>query len=473
MSVRSRRIVGVDSSTQSTKVVVVEASSGELLRSASAPHPEGTEVWPQRWWDALGTLGGRAFSRAEAAALSVTSQQHTTILLDPRSEVLRPAILWNDLRAMASGGDLVRELGAGRWLGSPGLLPDSAHPVSKLRWVREHEPEIAAQVGTVLLPHDWLTWSLLGRAGLPTTDRSDASSTGYWSIAEGDYDPALLRHSLGREVRTPVVLDPFDPAGVTAQGVLVGAGCGDNAATHLALESELGDMVISVGTSATVSMRTTAPVLDPTGRIDSMADARSGAIPIIAMLNGARVLVATAGMLGISPARLDKLAARAEPTADGLVMLPYLDGERNPPRSEGRGAMLGLSRAALTPEVIARASVLGLACAIADAVDDLAATAGPPRRILLVGGGARSRALRQAVADLTGRTIHIAPQREHAAIGAARQAAWALTGSLPRWPLDLTPQGPRPGSAAWSGDVRAAHRDAGLGAQLAAPDGHR
>ncbi|MFC7465726.1 FGGY-family carbohydrate kinase [Brachybacterium sp. GCM10030252] len=457
----SRRVAGVDSSTQSTKVVVVDAGSGELVHSAAARHPEVSEVWPQRWWEALGEAGGRSITGARA--LSITSQQHTTILLDRRNEVLRPAILWNDLRAMASGADLVRELGPDRWLRSPGLLPDSAHPVSKLRWLREHEPETAAQVETVLLPHDWLTWSLLGRVAPPSTDRSDASSTGYWSIAGSDYDDALLRHSFGRAVRTPEVLPPDAPAGASAQGLLIGAGCGDNAATHLALATDVGDMVISVGTSATVSMRTTSPVLDPTGRVDTMADARSGAIPIIAMLNGARVLVATASMLGITPARLDKLAAGAEPTAGGAVMLPYLDGERNPPRQEGRGALLGLSRPALTPEMIARAAVLGLACAIADAADALARAAGEPRRILLVGGGAKSRALRQALVDLTGRTIHTAPDREHAAFGAARQAAWVLTGTLPHWPLGLSPHHPSAGSGAWAVDVRAAHRAAGLG----------
>ncbi|WP_394214935.1 FGGY-family carbohydrate kinase [Brachybacterium vulturis] len=452
----------MDSSTQSTKVVVVDALSGDLVHSSTAPHPEGTEVWPQRWWDALRLAGGRIL--AQERALSITSQQHSTILLGRQGEVLRPAILWNDLRAMESGAALVRELGRDRWLRGPGLLPDSAHPVSRLRWLREHEPDLAARVETVLLPHDWLTWSLLGRREVPSTDRSDASSTGYWSIVDGDYDAELIRHSLGREVLTPEVLDPFAPAGMTAEGVLVGAGCGDNAATHLALASESGDMVISVGTSATVSMRTASPIADPTGRIDSMADARSGAIPIITMLNGARIIIATANMLGISPARLDKLAARAEPTAGGLVMLPYLDGERNPPRHAGAGALLGLSRGALTPESVARASVLGLACAIADAVDDLSSVAGEPRRILLVGGGARSRALRQAIADLTARTIHVAPEREHAAFGAARQAAWMLTGVMPRWPLILTPHRPGLGSGTWAGDVRSAHRAAGLGA---------
>lgn len=461
MSVAPRLVAGVDSSTQSTKLVVVDAATGELVRSASAPHPDGTEVLPQQWWEALRAVGGDAL--AGVGALSIAAQQHTAIFLDAQQRPVRPAILWNDLRARAAGAALVDELGAGRWLEAVGLLPDSAHPVSKLRWLREREPELAARTDTVLLPHDWLTWMLRGLGSAPTTDRSDASSTGYWSLAAEGYDAELMRHSLGRTVRTPVVLAPDAVAGRTSGGVLLGAGCGDNAATHLALASAPGDMVVSVGTSATVSMRTAHPLADPSGRIDLMADARSGAIPIIAMLNGARVLVATARMLGIAPARLDQLARRAEPTAGGVVMLPYLDGERNPPREPARGALLGLSRETLTPETIARASVLGLACAIAEAVDALARAAGEPRRILLVGGGARSRALRQALADLLGRTVLTGPDRELAALGAARQAAWALTGELPDWPVPVTALRPAAGSAAWSGEVRAAHREAGLG----------
>lgn len=462
---RHRRVVGVDSSTQSTKVVAVDADTGELLGSATAPHPEGTEVWPARWADALEQAGNGLLTRAHA--LSITSQQHTTILLDEQREVLRPAILWNDLRAMDSGTDLVRELGRDRWLRGPGLLPDSAHPVSRLRWLREHEPHVAARAETVLLPHDWLTWTLLGRRGAPTTDRSDASSTGYWSMADGAYDSELLRHSFGRDLQTPEVLDPVAVAGEMPGGTLVGAGCGDNAATHLALGTQIGDMVISVGTSTTVTLRTTTSPLDPTGRIDAMADARSGAIPILAMLNGARVLVATAAMLGITSPQLDELAVRADPAAGGLVMVPYLDGERNPPRRHGAGAVLGLSREALSPALIARASVLGLACAIADAVDTLTAAAGEPRRILLAGGGARSRALQQAIADLTGRSIRTAPAREHAAFGAARQAAWMLTGEMPDWTVDFTLRHPDPDSDAWACEVRAAHRAAGLGAPAA------
>lgn len=458
---RPHLVAGIDSSTQSTKLVVLDAVTGALVRTAAAPHPEGTEVQPQQWWRALEAVGGDRLP--DVRALSITSQQHTAIFLDAQDRPVRPAILWNDLRAMAAGTDLVSELGAARWLGATGLLPDSAHPVSKLRWLREHEPENAERVQCVLLPHDWLTWSVLGRRDAPTTDRSDASSTGYWSIAADAYDTDLLRHSFGRAVRTPAVIPPDALAGTTAGGTLVAPGCGDNAATHLALASGIGDMVISVGTSATVSMRTELPVADPTGRIDSMADARSGAIPIIAMLNGARVLVATAQMLGIAPSRLDELARHAEPTAGGVVMLPYLDGERNPPRPASRGALLGLSRTALVPEVIARAAVLGLGCAIAEAVDALAQAAGQPGRILLVGGGARSRALRQVLADLTGSTILTPPEREHAAIGAARQAAWALDGCLPRWSVPVEATDPAPGSDGWGPEVRAAHRAAGLG----------
>lgn len=425
-------VAGIDSSTQQTKLVVVDAATGELVRSSALPHPDGTEVNPEHWWSALHGVGGTR--PAGAAALSVTAQQHTTIFLDEDGDCVRDALLWNDLRAADAADDLRRELGDDAWLEGPGLLPDSAHPVSKLRWLADHEPANASRVHSVVLPHDWLTWRLLHRASPLTTDRSDASATGYWSPNAAAYLPELARHALGHDVRTPEVRSASGTVGTTRNGLLVASGCGDNAATHLALDTQPGDVVISVGTSTTVSMRTRTPSPDPEGVVDCMADTREGFIPIVAMLNGARVLAATARMLGVTLERLDQLATEADPAADGVVFTPFLDGERNPRVPHAHGALTGLSRHTMTPATIARAAVLGLGGSIARALTAITAREGAPRRVYLVGGGARSGALRQAIADLTGHVTHCPEHREHAAFGAARQAAWALTGAPPEWP---------------------------------------
>jgi xylulokinase len=218
--------------------------------------------------------------------------------------------------------------------------------------------------------------------------------------------------------------------------------------------------VISIGTSTTVSMRTDGFSPDTTGFVDVMADARSGHLPIVAMLNGARTIGATARMLGTSLARFDRLAADAEPSAHGVVFLPHLDGERNPARPEGTGMLLGLSRETMTPAVVARAAVLGLGCTVARALDALVALAGEPGRIFLVGGGSRSAALRHAIADLIGRAVHWPEDREHAAFGAARQAAWALTGSFPDWRPLRTELIEPVADGAWTTAVRDAYATA-------------
>ena len=451
-----QQVAGIDSSTQQTKLVVVDAASGELISSSALPHPDGTELNPEHWWAALHGTGGTQPSGA--SAVSVTAQQHTTIFLDDTGASIRDAILWNDTRAATSADQLRRELGDDFWLQGPGLLPDATHPVSKLRWIAEHEPDHATRLHSVMLPHDWLTWRLLHRTTSPTTDRSDASATGYWSPHRDTYLPELARHALGHDLQTPMVRALSDVVGTSRNGLLVAAGCGDNAATHLALDTQPSDVVISIGTSSTVSMRTSNPAHDPSGTVDTMADTRRGFIPIVAMLNGARVLAATARMLGITLDQLDLLAADADRAAEGALLVPFLDGERNPRTAGSTGSFVGLTRHSMTPANIARASILGLSCAIVDALEALTATLGPPTRILLVGGGARSSALRQAITDISGRATGWPEHREHAAFGAARQAAWALAGTPPEWaPLPMAQHQPA-ADRTWIHDVRDCYR---------------
>lgn len=453
-------VAGIDSSTQQTKLVVVDVTTGELVHSSAAPHPDGTELGPEHWWSAMQSVGGA--HPAGAAALAIAAQQHTSIFLDEDALPVRPAILWNDLRASSSARDLREELGDQRWLSSLGLLPDAAHPVSKLRWLAEHEPDAAARIATVLLPHDWLTWKLLDEQGSPTTDRSDASTTGYWSPVTGRYLPELIEHSLGRMVRTPDVLAPDAIAGTTASGLMLAAGCGDNAATHLALDTEPGDVVISIGTSTTISMRTTVQAADPAGTVETMSDARTGFIPIVVLLNGARVIGASARLLRVTIEQLDALAQESDPEAAGALLLPHLDGERNPASPTSSGSFVGLSRRSMTPPALARATYLGLGCSIAEAFDALTAAHGAPTRAFVVGGGARSQSLRQTVADLIGTEVEWPAHREHAAFGAARQAAWALTGVLPEWdvgPVRRTAPSP---NREWVAEVRARYRESML-----------
>src|SRR3954468_14749399 len=235
-------VAGVDSSTQSCKVVVRDADSGALVREGRAPHPEGTEVDPAAWATALRTAIDEAGGLADVAAVAVGGQQHGMVCLDDDGEVVRPALLWNDTRSAQAATDLIAELGGGQaWADAVGLVPVASFTVTKLRWLAEHEPENAARTAAVCLPHDWLTWQLAGTPGLAelVTDRGDASGTGYWSPAQEAYRPDLLERAFGRCPLLPRVLGPSERAGVVAGGgAVLGPGTGDNAAAALGINAE-------------------------------------------------------------------------------------------------------------------------------------------------------------------------------------------------------------------------------------------
>lgn len=456
----TRRVAGIDSSTQSCKLVILDADTGELLHSSALPHPDGTELAPQRWWDAFEGVG--ATNLTDIDALAITAQQHSTIFLDGNGEVIRDAILWNDSRAISQGLSLRAALGPAWWAREIGVLPGAAHPISKLRWLAEAEPEHAQRLHSVMLPHDWLTWNLRGgaRAGVePTTDRSDASSTGYWSPTLREYLPDLITLALGHNVRVPRVLNPNEPAGHLPGGVLVAPGLGDNAATHLGLGSLVGEVVVSIGTSLTISVTWPNPLRDETGRVDDMADAMDSYLPIVVSLNGARTLSATARMLGVSLGGLDRLAREAASDACGLTFLPFLDGERTPLLPGSTGSLVGLTRESMTAENLARAAILGMANSVAQGLEDLQLAGARCDSITVVGGGARSSALRQAIADLTGLDVAYPQPLEYAARGAAYQAARIAHGTLPRWKRTVQ-EHHRPASPlSWVDRVRASHRE--------------
>jgi xylulokinase len=292
----------------------------------------------------------------------------------------------------------------------------------------EHEPQLAARVATVLLPHDYLSYRLCGALA---TDRGDASGTGYWSPAAGEYRLDLVRRAFGREVTVPQVAGPADVIGQTEQGVLVGPGTGDNMAAALALGIGPGDVVVSLGTSGTAYAISDSPAADPSGFVAGFADATGRFLPLACTLNAARVLTAFASLLGVSLADFDGLALSA--TASGLVLLPYLDGERTPNLPDATGILAGITRQNLAPEHVARAAVEGMLCGLADAVDALRATGAAAQRIFLIGGAAASAAVQRVSATVFEVPVLVPAPAEYAAVGAARQAAWALSGTLPQW----------------------------------------
>ena len=430
-------VAGIDCSTQSTKVLVCDAATGQVVRSGSAPHPDVTEIDPAVWAAALESASSRGLLD-DVAAISVGGQQHGMVALDDAGEVVRPALLWNDTRSARAATELIAELGGPeKWAEAVGSVPVASFTVTKLRWLAEHEPELAERVVTVLLPHDWLT------AGLSTdglggahTDRGDASGTGYWSPSTGDYRTDLLRLAFGRELALPPVAAPAVPVGRTAAGAVLGPGTGDNMAAALGLGAVTGDVTVSIGTSGVVAAVSETPTADASGLVAGFADGTGRFLPLVCTLNAARVLSTTATLLGVDLARLDELAL-STPDSGGLVLLPFLDGERTPDLPDARGLLTGLTRVNATPARLARAAVEGLLCGLADGLDALRAQGVPIRRAMLIGGGARSAALRALAPAILGVPVVLPEPGEYVALGAARQAAWTLSGDRepPAWPV--------------------------------------
>jgi xylulokinase len=458
-------VAGVDCSTQNTKVVVCDPATGEVVREGRAPHPDVTEVDARVWWQAWEQASNGLLDGVDA--LAVGGQQHGMVLVDEAGAPVRDALLWNDNRSAKQATALIEELGGAQaWADATGSVPVASFTVTKLRWVAENEPEVAGRAQGVMLPHDWITQQLRGDAGEPTTDRGDASGTGYWSPADDAYRPDLLRTAFGRDLAVPRVAGPRDTVGETPSGILLAPGTGDNMGAALGLDLRTGDVVVSLGTSGTVFAVADRPTADASGIVAGFADATGRFLPLVCTLNAARVIGAALRMAGAELADLDRLALSVDDTL-GLTLLPFLDGERTPPLPEATGLVHGLTRANATPGHLVRASVEGMLCGLADAAEALGAAGVDPQRVVLIGGAARSSAVQQIAAGLFGLPVVVPEPAEYVALGAARQAAWVLgqDDSTPRWQRAESVVQPDDASADYYRRVRTSYSSVLSGAQ--------
>ena len=439
-------VAGVDSSTQSCKVVIRDASTGAVVRTGRASHPDGTEVAPSAWWDALQSALSDAGGLTDVAAIGIGGQQHGLVALDADGRVIRDALLWNDTRSADAAAALTEEVGAAEFARRTGLVPVASFTVTKLRWLADAEPANAARVAAVALPHDWLTWRLRGYGPADeselgpvltelVTDRSDASGTGYFDPASDEYDRELLALALRRDaadIVLPRVLGPSEHA-AGADGLVVSAGAGDNAAAALGLGARSGDVGVSIGTSGTVFAVTDAPVVDPSGTVAGFADASGARLPIVTTLNAARVFDVTAALLGVDHEEFSRLALAAAPGADGLSLQPWFEGERTPNRPDATATLSGMTLASTTRENLARAAIEGVLKGLAFGLDAMREHGVTAERVLLIGGAAQSPAVSAIAAEIFDAPVVVPEPGEYVAQGAAVQAAWALTGIRPTW----------------------------------------
>jgi xylulokinase len=443
-------VAGIDSSTQSCKVTVRDLATGVQVRHGKAPHPPGTVVDPDVWWDALLDAVRRAGGLEDVSAVSVSGQQHTPVFLDAAGDVVCDSPLWNDTGSHPHMVALNAELGRAEWILRTGLPLTLSDTAAKLRWLRDTDPAAADRTAAVAVVHDWLTWRLRGHGvgsgdiDELTTDRSEASGTAYWSPETGAYCTDLFVHAFGKACVLPRVLGPLDRAGVTAPGlpgipagIAVGVGGGDNAAAALALGIDQGDAVMSLGTSGVVYTRSSVPVHDLSGYVCSYADATGQHLPLVATLNAARNFDAGAGLLGCTYAELSALALQARPGADGLTLLPFFEGERTPDLPLARASLHDASLASFTRPNFARAVIEGTMASQVGMLDAMNDCGLRPDRLFLIGGAAASPAVQTILTEMVDVPVVMPETDEYVTKGAAAQAASALDGSFPRWEVGV------------------------------------
>ena len=437
-------VVGVDSSTQSTKVEIRDLDSGDLISSGRATHPSTgvapvSETDPLEWIAAFDKAYAQASAQADSpkvAAISVAGQQHGMVTLDHEYKVVRNAKLWNDTESAPDAKWCVDQRDATWWAEHVGSVPVASFTVAKLSWLKRLEPKNWARVERICLPHDYLSWHLRGAGAAEiTTDRGDASGTGYWSPSTNSYDGEVLQiidKTRDWSKMLPRVTGPLESTGQWGNAT-IGCGTGDNMAGALGIGLLPGDVAISLGTSGTVYAISSSATHDTTAAVAGFADATGSFLPLVCTLNATKVFDSFANFLSVDLPQFGELALSSSCGAGELVLLPYLDGERTPNLPDARAILVGLNSNHSRSD-IARAAIEGVVCGLLDGLNAISNcgvdTSG---RIFLLGGGAQSPAVCQIVADLTGKQINILNEPEIVALGAARQAAATLTGKWPSW----------------------------------------
>lgn len=439
-------VLGVDSSTQSTKVLALDIETGEVVGEGRAPHSGADTQHPTEWWQALHAAVRQAVSAGvTVTGLAVGGQQHGCVLLDAAGDVVRPAPLWNNV---ASAPDAERLNAQADFAAEVGSRLVASITITKLAHLARTAPEDLSRTAAVGLPHDWLNLCLTGELA---TDRGEASGSGWWSPREGRDRRDLLALAVGEaaaRLRLPEVRGPVEPAGTLRNevaetlglpaGIPVGPGTGDNMAAALGVGAAVGELIISLGTSGTAFVVIDTPTADANGEVAGFADATGRFLPLACMLNCTRVLDTMAGLLGIERGEALARAGNMEPGAGGLLLLPYLSGERTPNLPTATGTLVGLTAHTSNPDALLRAALDGVAAGLAYCVEALAHLGISASGVTLVGGGAAHPAWQQAIADATGLPVTVRAGSEHAARGAALQAIAVvrdepITEAIARW----------------------------------------
>lgn len=436
--------IGLDLGTSGVKAVLL-AADGQLLAEATSPltaqqpQPGWSEQAPADWLAAADAAMRALRSQASGTdwsavrALAIAGQMHGAVLLDAQGAVLRPAILWNDGRSQAQCALLEQRAPDSRRITGNQAMAGFTAP--KLLWVAQHEPAIFERTARVLLPKDWLSWTLTGVAA---TDASDAAGTLWLDLHTRDWSETMLAATGLARSHMPVVHEGPDAVGTLlphwcsewglSGPVQVAAGAGDNAAGAVGIGAvQPGQGFVSLGTSGVLFVTTDGPAPNPARGVHSFCHALPGTWHQMAVLLSAAASLAWLSCLTGTGAAELLAPLDGRPRAHAPLFLPYLSGERTPHADPGaRGAFIGLA-ASTTRDDLAQAVIEGVAFAFADGLDALAEAGPVPPQLLAIGGGARSDAWLQLLADVLHRPVARAAGAEVGpALGAARLAQLAL-----------------------------------------------
>ena len=439
--------LGIDSGTQGTKAVAFSPGQGKIIAEASVAHHiiennAGRREQDPKWWIDACTkvlhevLQGKGVVRERIRAIGVSGQQHGFVPLDGRGEVIRPAKLWCDTETTPQCDEITEKVGG--WDKVIELIGNSVaagFTASKILWMKQHEPENYDHLETILLPHDYINYWLTGEK---KSEFGDASGTAYFDVRTRSWSTAILEaiDDSGKLAHCLPELIPSDtPVGTIrsriaerfqlSPNVLVSSGGGDNMMAAIGTGNvSPGIITMSLGTSGTIYSFTNHPVVDPNGELAAFCSSSGGWLPLVCTMNVTVATELTRAALGLNLKDLNEKASSAPIGSEGIILLPYFNGERTPPLPNARASFFGLTSANYTPENFCRASMEGATLGLRYGLEVLIEQGIEPTEIRLVGGGSKSRLWRQMVADIFDRPVICPKSDEAGAMGAALQAMW-------------------------------------------------
>jgi xylulokinase len=444
--------LGIDCGTQGSKAIILDAASGQVLGQGAANHTmiSGAngrrEQHTDQWLEAFALATRRALLAANVdgqsiLGIGVSGQQHGLVLLDDQGQVLRPAKLWCDTETSAENDRLLKHLGGEKGsLERLGVVIAPGYTVSKLLWTKEQHPDVFARIARILLPHDYLNFWLTGRA---CSEYGDASGTGYFNVRTRQWDLQLLRDidSSGRlQAALPELIDAHQAVGTILPSIaerlginpaaLVASGGGDNMMGAIGTGNiQPGAITMSLGSSGTVYAYSDVPKVSPDASVATFCSSSGGWLPLICTMNLTNATGAIRELFDLDLERFNDLVAQAPIGADGVSMLPFLNGERVPALPHATGSLHGLTMDNLTQANLCRAAVEGTTFGLRYGLDLLRQNGLQSRSICLIGGGSKSAVWRQIVADIMNTPVIGTEHSEAAALGAAIQAAWCKSWS--------------------------------------------